>query len=66
MLVLFKDEIGLKEWALSLKSAYKMSQDLLGSMAKKAGKIYGSERDGNKSMYILSGNCSTKSSNGSN
>ncbi|KAH8403780.1 hypothetical protein KR215_002652, partial [Drosophila sulfurigaster] len=60
------DEIGLKEWSLSLRSAHKMSQDLLGSMAKKAGKIYGSERDANKSMYILGGNCSTKSSNGSN
>ncbi|XP_034650843.1 G protein-coupled receptor kinase 1 isoform X4 [Drosophila subobscura] len=60
------DEIGLKEWASSLRSAHKMSQDLLGSMAKKAGKIYGSERDANKSIYILGGNCSTKSSNGSN
>ncbi|XP_068144802.1 G protein-coupled receptor kinase 1 [Drosophila tropicalis] len=60
------DEIGLKEWASSLRSAHKMSQDLLGSMAKKAGKIYGSERDANKSMYILGGSSSTKSSNGSN
>ncbi|XP_037728538.1 G protein-coupled receptor kinase 1 isoform X3 [Drosophila subpulchrella] len=60
------DEIGLKEWASSLRSAHKISQDLLGSMAKKAGKIYGSERDGNKSLYILGGNCSTKTSNGSN
>lgn len=35
------DEIGLKEWLTSLKSAHKQSQELLGSMAKKAGKIYG-------------------------
>lgn len=61
-----QDEIGLKEWASSLRSAHKMSQDLLGSMAKKAGKIYGSERDANRSLLILGGNCSTKSSNGSN
>ncbi|XP_039227184.1 G protein-coupled receptor kinase 1 isoform X5 [Drosophila yakuba] len=60
------DEIGLKEWASSLRSAHKISQDLLGSMAKKAGKIYGSERDVNKSMYIFGANCSTKTSNGSN
>uniref|UniRef100_A0A182KE83 G protein-coupled receptor kinase n=1 Tax=Anopheles christyi TaxID=43041 RepID=A0A182KE83_9DIPT len=37
------DEIGLKEWALSLRAAHKESQELLGSMAKKAGKIYGTE-----------------------
>ncbi|KAJ9596938.1 hypothetical protein L9F63_012063 [Diploptera punctata] len=41
------DEIGLKEWALSLRSAHKCSLELLGSMAKKAGKIYGTERDAN-------------------
>ncbi|XP_008467915.1 G protein-coupled receptor kinase 1-like [Diaphorina citri] len=35
------DEIGLKEWSLSLRSAHKCSQELLGSMARKAGKIYG-------------------------
>lgn len=41
-----QDEIGLKEWALSLRSAHKQSQELLGSMARKAGKIYGTaERD---------------------
>ncbi|XP_054267062.1 G protein-coupled receptor kinase 1 isoform X1 [Macrosteles quadrilineatus] len=39
------DEIGLKEWSLSLRSAHKCSLELLGSMAKKAGKIYGTERD---------------------
>lgn len=41
----FQDEIGLKEWALSMRSAHKLSQELLGSMAKKAGKIYGTERE---------------------
>lgn len=40
-----QDEIGLKEWAQSLRSAHKLSQELLGSMARKAGKIYGTERD---------------------
>ncbi|XP_018788744.1 PREDICTED: G protein-coupled receptor kinase 1 [Bactrocera latifrons] len=61
------DEIGLKEWAFSLRSAHKKSQELLGSMARKAGKIYGSERDGNKSLYILTGsNPISKVSNGSN
>jgi beta-adrenergic-receptor kinase len=39
------DEIGLKEWALSLRSAHKCSLELLGSMAKKAGKIYGTDHD---------------------
>lgn len=42
----FQDEIGLKEWAISLRSAHKCSQELLASMAKKAGKIYGT--DGSK------------------
>ncbi|KAG1691855.1 G protein-coupled receptor kinase 1 [Nymphon striatum] len=37
------DEIGLKEWSASLKSTHRHSQELLGSVAKKAGKIYGSE-----------------------
>ncbi|XP_012275244.1 G protein-coupled receptor kinase 1 isoform X2 [Orussus abietinus] len=39
------DEIGLKEWALSLRSAHKCSMEMLGNMARKAGKIYGTERD---------------------
>ncbi|XP_011630610.1 LOW QUALITY PROTEIN: G protein-coupled receptor kinase 1 [Pogonomyrmex barbatus] len=39
------DEISLKEWALSLKSAHKCSIDMLCNMAKKAGKIYGTDRD---------------------
>uniref|UniRef100_A0A8D8SC45 G protein-coupled receptor kinase n=1 Tax=Cacopsylla melanoneura TaxID=428564 RepID=A0A8D8SC45_9HEMI len=42
------DEIGLKEWSLSLRSAHKCSHELLGSMARKAGKIYGTtDRDKN-------------------
>lgn len=65
--LLLQDEIGLKEWAFSLRSAHKKSQELLGSMARKAGKIYGSERDANKSLYILTGsNPISKVSNGSN
>ncbi|XP_076069167.1 G protein-coupled receptor kinase 1 isoform X1 [Oratosquilla oratoria] len=44
------DEIGLKEWSLSLRSAHRMSQELLSNMARKAGKIYGT--DGNhKPMF---------------
>lgn len=35
------DEVGLKEWAISLNSAYKTSQELFSGLAKKAGKIYG-------------------------
>ncbi|XP_043478463.1 G protein-coupled receptor kinase 1 isoform X2 [Leptopilina heterotoma] len=40
-----EDEISLKEWALSLRMAHKNSMEMLGSMARKAGKIYGTERD---------------------
>ncbi|KAK0078529.1 hypothetical protein PV325_002391 [Microctonus aethiopoides] len=40
-----QDEISLKEWALSLRSAHKCSMEMLGNMARKAGKIYGTERD---------------------
>ncbi|XP_035788713.1 G protein-coupled receptor kinase 1-like isoform X2 [Anopheles albimanus] len=43
LIITNSDEIGLKEWALSLRAAHKESQELLGSMAKKAGKIYGTE-----------------------
>lgn len=52
-----QDEIGLKEWALSLKSAHKCTTELLGSMAKKAGKIYGteSEQSNNKAPLIPTG-----------
>lgn len=39
----YKDEIGLKEWLISLKSTHKNSLELLSSMAKKATKIYGTD-----------------------
>ncbi|CAN7985211.1 unnamed protein product [Ixodes pacificus] len=44
------DEIGLKEWLLSLRSTLKDSQELLSSMAKKAGKIYGTTDNRNNLM----------------
>ncbi|KAK3910631.1 G protein-coupled receptor kinase 1 [Frankliniella fusca] len=53
------DEIGLNEWAISLRSAHKCSLELLGNMAKKAGKIYGTEREGaanNKNPVISARN----------
>ncbi|UYV84956.1 ADRBK2 [Cordylochernes scorpioides] len=53
------DEIGLKEWLLSLKQTYKNSQELLSSMARKAGKIYGTERNS-----VLSSAVSRASTNG--
>jgi beta-adrenergic-receptor kinase len=57
----------LKEWALSLRSAHKLSQELLGSMAKKAGKIYGTERDASKTALITGTNVPpAKNTNGSN
>ncbi|XP_076331468.1 G protein-coupled receptor kinase 1-like isoform X1 [Tachypleus tridentatus] len=46
------DEIGLKEWLISLKSTYKNSLELLGSMAKKAGKIYGTDANSKNSVAI--------------
>jgi beta-adrenergic-receptor kinase len=52
-LFVVQDEIGLKEWALSLRSAHKCSLELLGSMAKKAGKIYGTERDANNRNPLI-------------
>ena len=39
------DEIALKEWHLALTSTHRMSSELLGSMAKKATKIYGATGD---------------------
>ncbi|KZC04507.1 G protein-coupled receptor kinase 1, partial [Dufourea novaeangliae] len=41
----YHDEISLKEWAVSLRSAHKCSMEMLGNIAKKAGKIYGTDRD---------------------
>ena len=46
------DEIGLKEWANSLYSAYQKSHELFSGLAKKAGKIYGT--DGNMSSAMSS------------
>lgn len=48
----------MKEWALSLRSAHKLSQELLGSMARKAGKIYGTERDANSKSTMINSNSS--------
>lgn len=62
----FQDEIGLKEWALSMRSAHKLSQELLGSMAKKAGKIYGTERDIPTSQLNNNAHTNKGPSNGSN
>ena len=42
------DEIGLKEWATALRTTLRCSHELLSSLAKKAGKIYGTT-DGNNS-----------------
>jgi beta-adrenergic-receptor kinase len=42
-----QDEIGLNEWSISLRSAHKNSLELLSSMARKAGKIYGAEIEQN-------------------
>lgn len=43
MVLTSADEIGLKEWSSSLRTAHKCSFELLSSLAKKAGKIYGTE-----------------------
>ncbi|XP_013781792.2 G protein-coupled receptor kinase 1-like [Limulus polyphemus] len=48
------DEIGLKEWLISLKSTHKNSLELLGNMAKKAGKIYGT--DANNRINLVTRN----------
>lgn len=54
LIFIFQDEIGLKEWSISLRSAHKMSLELLSNMAKKAGKIYGT--DGNNKPSLLARN----------
>ncbi|KAG4078925.1 hypothetical protein HA402_010877 [Bradysia odoriphaga] len=61
-----QDEIGLKEWALSLRSAHKLSQELLGSMARKAGKIYGTERETIKTTIITGASVQQKNTDRSN
>ncbi|XP_071750192.1 G protein-coupled receptor kinase 1 isoform X1 [Lepeophtheirus salmonis] len=46
------DEIGLKEWSASLRSTLKCSHELLSSLAKKAGKIYGTSADNNSNSHV--------------
>ncbi len=46
-----KDEIGLKEWLHSLRTAHKGSVELLANMARKAGKIYGTDMDANNRQH---------------
>lgn len=43
------DEIGLKEWSISLRNALRNSHELLSSLAKKACKMYGTEGSGSNS-----------------
>lgn len=49
-----------------MRSAHKLSQELLGSMAKKAGKIYGTERDNQTSQMNNNSHSNKGQSNGSN
>lgn len=63
----FQDEIGLKEWALSLRSAHKLSQELLGSIQRKAGKIYGTgERDASMKSTSVNNNITSSGSGNAN
>ncbi|XP_045036572.1 G protein-coupled receptor kinase 1 isoform X2 [Daphnia magna] len=48
-----QDEIGLKEWLHSLRTAHKGSVELLANMARKAGKIYGTDMDANNRQLTL-------------
>ena len=43
------DEIGLKEWSTNLRNTLRISHELLSSLAKKAGKIYGTDGNCNNS-----------------
>ena len=54
MVLTSNDEIGLKEWSSSLRAAHKCSFELLSSLAKKAGKIYGTAESGNASAAVAS------------
>ena len=54
------DEIGLKEWSSSIRTAHKCSLELLSSLAKKAGKIYGTE---NTAVSTSVSSSSTSSTN---
>ena len=64
------DEIGLKEWNSSLRTAHKCSLELLSSLAKKAGKIYGTENtavsSSNTSTTNATSNSGTTPSSGAN
>ena len=40
------DEIGLKEWSVSLRTTLKCSKELLSGLPKKAGTIYGTTDGG--------------------
>jgi len=48
------DEIGLKEWSISLRNALRDSHELLSSLAKKACKMYGTEGSGSGSTSSAS------------
>ena len=48
------DEIGLKEWSISLRNALRNSHELLSSLAKKACKMYGTEGSGSGSTSSAS------------
>jgi len=50
------DEIGLKEWVLSLRSAHKSSVEMLCKMARKAGRIYGTDLESTNSTKSANGN----------
>lgn len=41
------DEIGLKEWSSNLRTTLRCSHELLSGLAKKAGKIYGTDGNSN-------------------
>ena len=49
MVLTNSDEIGLKEWLVSLRTTLRCSHELLSGLAKKAGKIYGTEGNCNNS-----------------
>ena len=50
------DEIGLKEWSISLRNTLRNSHELLASLAKKACKMYGTETTSSSSTNCGSAN----------
>ena len=62
LLNLAQDEVGLKEWLTSLRTAHKCSLELLANMARKAGKIYGTDLDSNNRHH--SSPVASRSANG--